>query len=117
MNSGENETGGLRGPAAEGPVANGSICYLFGVLFPLLYLLSRPHDRNPVLRFHCFQSLLLFTIWAPLVLLNRSIANPLLGLTVVLGGVAWIVAIIKAKKGKTFRLPVIGALADWLSKL
>ena len=40
---------------------------LFGVLYPLLYLLSVPRDRqNRFLRFHCFQCLFLFALLLPL---------------------------------------------------
>ena len=45
---------------------NGGICYVFGVLYPLLYLLSVSCERQQrFLRFHRFQCLFLFALWFP----------------------------------------------------
>ena len=47
-------------------VPSGGICYAFGILFPLVYLMMvRSDKRNPFLAFHSIQCLLLFLLWTP----------------------------------------------------
>ena len=42
-------------------------CYLFGILFPVLYLAAiRSSKQGPQIWFHCFQSLTFFSVWLPL---------------------------------------------------
>ena len=93
---------------------SGAICYVFGVVYPLLYLLSVPKRRQqPFLRFHCIQCLLLFALMCPLAWCGRfskvaDVAFPILA-------IGWLVAIIQAQRGKTFKLPLLGQLAAYVS--
>jgi uncharacterized membrane protein len=98
------------------PTQNGSICYVFGVLFPILYLPLSSRNRNHFLRFHCFQSLLLMSIWAPL-LLKVTRTNWILSAISLLFLIAWIVSMVKAGRGMMYRLPLIGAVAARIEKL
>jgi uncharacterized membrane protein len=97
---------------------SGAYCYLYGVLFPLLYLLSRRRiQQNPFLRFHCFQCLLLFAVWIPL-LFSRPQSVWLRELTAiasVLCTVGWLTCLIQAGRRKRFHLPVIGPVAERLA--
>ncbi len=49
------------GVAANSEQPRGWACYIWGVLYPAVYLSSVPRDRqHPLLQFHCIQCLLLF---------------------------------------------------------
>ena len=96
---------------AEPP--SGGICYLFGILFPLTYLLGTSRDRqNRFLRFHCIQCLLLFLLWIPFLFVHRPAFTSSVG--TLLGFVGWLVAMVQAKRGKLFHLPLIGWFAERL---
>ena len=99
--------------ATEAP--RGGICYLFGVLFPLLYLLMVSRNKqNSFLRFHCFQCLFLFLLWTPFMFLR---VGPVYTSSVgyLLGLVGWLVAMVQATRRKQFHLPVIGMVAERLT--
>jgi uncharacterized membrane protein len=49
--------------------------------------------------------------------LHVSWAEPEIAFIKLLGLVAWIVSMVEAGRRKKFHLPIIGALADWLSRL
>ncbi len=95
---------------------NAGICYAFGVLYPVLYLLSVPRAKqNRFLRFHCFQCLFLFAILVPLLSVT---SGPVSRVSEIVGPVlfiAWIVAMIQASRRKMFRLPLFGNIADRLA--
>ena len=94
----------------------GSICYVFGVLFPLLYLLSVSRDRqNRFLRFHCFQCLFLFALLLPLLFVRSGVLRYVSALACPLLLVGWIVAMIQARRGKMFHLLLLGYFADRLA--
>jgi uncharacterized membrane protein len=94
---------------------SGGICYLFGVLFPLLYLLSRRRNQqSPFLRFHCVQCLILFLLWTPFMLLRIGPAY-ISSIGSLLGLVGWLVAMVQAERRKLFHLPVIGLVAERLT--
>jgi uncharacterized membrane protein len=83
---------------AESP--SGMICYLYGILFPLTYLLGTSRDRqNPFLRFHCIQCLVLFLLWVPFLFAHRT---ALTSVGTLLGLVGWFVAMVQAKRRKLF---------------
>lgn len=95
---------------------NAAICYLFGILVPLLYLSSAKLRRsNAFLRFHCLQCLLLWCVWMPTFFLRVKAVEPFLALLSLLCAVAWVAAMVQAARGKMFRIPGIGALAERLA--
>jgi len=65
------------GDQHDGEVPSGGVCYAFGIVFPLVYLLAvRREKQNPFLRFHCIQCVLLFLFWTPfLISLLSKIAD------------------------------------------
>jgi uncharacterized membrane protein len=106
----------LTGKVTE-PNPSGALCYAFGILFPILYLLTRSRrESNYFLRFHCFQCLLLWGMYWVLFLLSHfSHLKLAIAALYVLGLVAWLTAWIMASRRKMFRLPFIGALAELLA--
>jgi uncharacterized membrane protein len=97
---------------------NGAICYLWGVGFPLLYLPGARRNRNHYLRFHCFQSLILFSIWLAALFFEVPWLHPAIkAIWVLTGFIAWVVAAVMAGKRRMFHLPIIGDVAEWLEKL
>ena len=127
------------GPAAPAPVGyqpalaggmsdNGAsaLCYVFGLITGILFLVIAPYSTNKAVRFHAFQSIFLNVAWiilwiglhiVGLVLLSITWALATVwGLLSMLFGLAffvlWIFMIIKAFQGQKVVLPVIGALAE-----
>ncbi len=94
----------------------GLLCYVVGWIGGLVFLLLEP--KNRFVRFHALQSIIVFgalnIIWIPVQFI------PFLNLFVgwILGGlgfVLWIVLMVKAYQGVTYKLPVVGDLAEkWL---
>jgi|SRR5271165_339987 len=101
---------------AKEPVPNAAICYLFGILVPLLYLSSAKLRRSSAdLRFHCFQCLLLWCVWMPSFFVHVKAVEPFLTVLSLLCAVAWVTAMVQAARGKMFRIPGIGSLAKRLA--
>jgi len=113
--------------ALSEPIA-GALSYL--TFIPAIFFLLRPpYRQNTFVRFHAFQCLLLSLTaislaaalrLAALILVLIPTVGPLL--IALITGVAsialvllWIVLIAKAFQGETFKLPVLGDLAEALS--
>jgi len=111
-------------PIDENVVA--ALCYLVGVLTGILFLVIEPYNRNPVIRFHAFQSIFAWiaAIVVGMVLSTISyvfVAVPFIGWIIyillwtafslgVLG--LWLFLMYKAYNKERFVLPVIGAWAE-----
>jgi uncharacterized membrane protein len=94
----------------------GHRCYLFGILFPVQYLLLVRRDRqNPFLRFHCIQCLLLFALLTPLFYWTDKHESKTASIAVVVLIFGYLVAMIQAGRRKMCKLPVLGGIADRLS--
>lgn len=103
-----------------------ALCYLLGVLTGILFLVIEPYNRNPVIRFHAFQSIFAWiaAIVIGMVLSTVSyvfVAVPFIGWLVYillwtafsLGVLAlWLFLMYKAYNRERFVLPVIGAWAE-----
>jgi len=103
-----------------------ALCYLVGVLTGILFLVLEPYNRNPVIRFHAFQSI--FAWIAAVVLgmvlsmvLYAIVALPFIGWLIyillwtayslgVLG--LWLFLMYKAYNKQRYVLPVVGPLAE-----
>ena len=113
-------------PAASSGMGNnvaGLLCYLFGWLGGLIFLLIEPYKNEKTVRFHAFQSIffsvaligiyiVLFILGIVLTVIHLSII--LIPIWLVLGlGIfaAWIFLMFKAYSNETFKLPIIGELA------
>ena len=98
----------------DSQVPNAGKCYLWGVVFPLVYLLTqRRSDQNFYLRFHCIQCLTLYSLGALSIVFEKIWQGAGLVLGVILA--SYFIALYKAERHKRFRLPLIGAFAEWLS--
>jgi|SRR5581483_1553425 len=103
-----------------------ALCYLVGVLTGILFLVLEPYNRNPVIRFHAFQSIF---AWIAAIVIGMALsmfsypiaALPLIGWLVdillwlafsvgVL--VLWLMLMYKAYNRERLVLPVIGAWAE-----
>ena len=92
-------------------------CYVLGWVSGLVFFLLE--QQNKFVRFHAIQSILVFGVitvagivlgWIPF------IGGVFSGLIGVLGFVLWIILIIKAYQGVTFKLPWSGNLAEkWVN--
>lgn len=104
----------LRPKAAN---SDGMRCYLAGVLFPIIYLTNEPYKSDGFVRFHSFQSIGFTIFWVAVTITDDSIrfparwVNPLLSGIWLLCFVMWIVLMVKAYRGRRFKLPIVGNLA------
>jgi uncharacterized membrane protein len=90
----------------------GQRCYLWGVLFPVLYLSTvRRNRQHPFLRFHCIQCLLIFALLIPLAYWNDKHVSNIASIGFVVLLVGWLVAMIQAGRRKMFKLPLLGEIA------
>ena len=118
------------GPAVPGPAVQASapmadnvaaaLCYVLGLVTGIIFLVLAPYNKNPVIRFHAFQS----------IFMHVACIVVMIGLNIVLGimhmfslyflvglfwlacFVLWIYLLIQAYQGKTVVLPVIGPIAQ-----
>jgi uncharacterized membrane protein len=114
----QGKVGALREPIA------GALAYL--TFIPaIVFLLLEPYKKNPFVRFHSFQCLLLWGA-AILVAIALKLGGMLLFIIPVLGPllvvlvwtvvglgavVIWLVLVVKAFQGLMFRLPLLGDFA------
>src|ERR1035441_10220370 len=116
--------------AASGPTMQASgamadnvasaLCYLLGLITGIIFLVLAPYNKNPVIRFHAFQSIFLH-VACIVIMIGLNIVLGILHLwgMFFLGSlfwlaffVLWIYLLIQAYQGKTIVLPVIGPLAQ-----
>jgi uncharacterized membrane protein len=123
----------LGGPVAAGRVETGlgvngasALCYLFGFVTGIVFLLLAPYNREAKVRFHAYQSIFLSASVAVLhigismmSLLLQVISFPLgvlfglLHAAVSLGFfLVWLYMMLKSYQGEKVMLPVIGELAE-----
>ena len=87
----------------------GILCYCLGWITGIVFLLIEP--KNKFVRFHAFQSILVFGAVTVAELLLRWI--PLVGtLVYVLGFILGLVLIVTTAQGKKYKLPWAGNLAE-----
>lgn len=103
-----------------------ALCYLLGVLTGILFLILEPYNKNPIIRFHAFQSIF---VWVAVVavsivlsIFSHMIAFipfvgwmvvvllwPLFGLGVF---ILWLMLMYKAYNRERWVLPVVGPIAE-----
>jgi uncharacterized membrane protein len=117
-------------PAAEIPVGpkDNFIAGMAYVTFipAIVFVLVEPFKRNPFVRFHSFQSIflavatilagiamrILYSLLALIPVLGYLLAWLALGVVLLGWVILWLVLLVKALQGETFRLPLIGGLAE-----
>jgi uncharacterized membrane protein len=104
---------GLSDNAASG------LAYLT-IIPAIIFLVVAPYNQNSTVRFHSWQSIFLGIAWVivwivlgivgviPFLNLIDVILFPLVGLGFL---ILWIIAMVNAFQGKSFKLPIIGPLA------
>lgn len=107
--------------AASGLTENvaSALCYLFGLVTGIIFLLIAPYNQNKTVRFHAFQSIFLHVAFIVLWILLGFMGilthglgfflYPLLGLAAI---IVWLYMMYSAYNGKKVKLPVIGDLAE-----
>jgi len=99
----------------------GALCYILGIVSGIvLYVLEKD---NKFVRFHAVQSIIVFgaLIVVQWVVLPILFMVPVLGsivgvflhmITTLAGFVLWILLMVKAYQGETFKVPVLGDIAE-----
>lgn len=110
-------------PAAAGGLQDnvaGMLAYVT-IIPAIIFLVVAPYNQNKFIRFHSFQSIFFGVAWVALsIVMSIVAAIPVLGwLTLLiwpllgLGGlIIWVLLLMKAYGGNTWKLPVIGDLAE-----
>jgi uncharacterized membrane protein len=112
------QSGGLSTNAAS------ALCYLFGLLTGIIFLVIAPYNQNKTVRFHAFQSIffnlavmVFYFLWAFISLFLAVITHgfgfllyPLFGLAIF---ILWLYLMFSAYNNKMVKLPLIG---DWAAK-
>ena len=108
------------------PNVAGALAYLVGAITGILFLVIDPFKNDRFVRFHAFQSIFFnlawiafWIVWSILGLMLSAVSHGLffiiqlpINLLISIGGFClWIYLMYTAYQGKTFQLPVIGALA------
>ena len=104
----------------------GALCYLFGFITGILFLVLAPYNQNRNIRFHAFQSIFLNIAWIALWIVAGIVSLvfhliPFLGFVVAwvlrfsigFGGlIVWLYMMFKTYNGEKIVLPIIGPMAD-----
>ena len=108
------------------PNVAGALAYLVGAITGILFLVIDPFKTDRVVRFHAFQSIFFnlawiafWILWTIVGLMLGAISHGLffiiqlpINLLLFVGGFClWAYLMYTAYQGKTFQIPVIGALA------
>lgn len=120
---------GQPAPATGGMEQNvaSALCYLFGLITGVLFLVLEPYNKDKVVRFHAFQSIffnvgaialnialsIVFSILRHALPLSMWIIFTMLSLVMSLAFLgAWIFLMYKAYNREMFKIPFIGDLAE-----
>lgn len=94
-----------------------ALCYVLGLISGIIFLVLTPYNRNPVVRFHAFQSIFLNVVWivASFVLdrildvMHLWALEPLVSLAIL---ATFIYLLIMTYQGRKIVVPVIGPIAQ-----
>jgi uncharacterized membrane protein len=105
------------GAAAGGlsPNVAGLLCYVAGIITGVVFLILEPYNHDPFIRFHAFQSILFSGVVFVVSIALRFV--PVIGAALYLGMwpavvVIWVLLMVQAARGKEWKLPIIGELAE-----
>jgi uncharacterized membrane protein len=95
------------------PNVAGLLCYLFTWVSGLIFLLIEKDSK--FVRFHAIQSIATFVLFFVVIIILAFI--PIIGwiidiLLYILFFILWIVCMVKAYGGQTFKLPIVGKFAE-----
>jgi uncharacterized membrane protein len=86
------------------------LCYLVGFISGIIFFLIE--KDNKFVRFHAMQSIITFGAFFVLQMVLIPFAIFLMPIVSVGSIILWIVLMIKAYQGETFKLPIIGDIAE-----
>jgi uncharacterized membrane protein len=98
----------------------GALAYVT-IIPAIVFLVLDPYNKKRFIRFHSFQCIFFAVAWTVLWIVLAFIGHiPILGWATVLlwppislaGLIIWVILVLKAYQGKTFKLPVIGDMAE-----
>jgi uncharacterized membrane protein len=95
------------------------LCYILGFITGIIFLVIQPYNRNPVVRFHAFQSIFLsvaciaisWMLSIFLITLSFSFLAVIMLVRLAMF-LFWLYMLLMTYQGKTIVLPVIGPLAQ-----
>jgi uncharacterized membrane protein len=104
----------------------GALCYLFGLITGIIFLVLEPYNRDKLVRFHAFQSIfmtgavfvahIVLTILALLMATVTFLLSSLIAMLHLLVSLAffllWLYMMWKTYSGEKVVLPIIGPLAE-----
>ena len=96
-----------------------ALCYLFGLITGIIFLVIAPYNQNKTVRFHAFQSIFLnvaFVViqiaWSIVSIFTHGLGFLLYPVLLLGFFVLWIYMMFTAYNNKKIKLPVIGDLAE-----
>jgi len=98
----------------------GALAYVT-IIPAIVFLVMEPYNKKRFIRFHSFQCLFFAVAWTVLwFALSFIVHIPFLGWATILlwplvslaGLIIWVTLVLKAYQGQTFKLPVIGDMAE-----
>jgi uncharacterized membrane protein len=95
-----------------GPNVAGLLCYLLGWISGLVFFILE--KDNKFVRFHALQSIVTF---GALTVVFALVFVPIVGwifswLTILIAFILWIILMIKAYRGRKYKLPLAGEIAE-----
>ena len=98
----------------------GALAYVT-IIPAIVFLVLEPYSMKRFIRFHSFQCIFFAVAWTVLwIALSFIVHIPFLGWATILlwplvslaGLIIWVILVLKAYQGQTFKLPVIGDMAE-----
>jgi uncharacterized membrane protein len=96
-----------------------ALCYLFGFITGIIFLVIAPYNQNKTVRFHAFQSIFLFVAvvvveiaWSMISLVTHGLGFLLYPLLMLFFFGLWLYMMWTAYNNKKVKLPLIGDLAE-----
>jgi len=108
--------------ASSGLTMNTAAAISYVTIIPaIVFLLIAPYDKNPFVRFHSVQSILLgfFAFGAQTLLLYTHFIPMGFLISMILSAIffiLWVLVVVKAMTGEWFKLPILGSIAMSLVK-
>ena len=104
-------------PTGLTPNLAGGLAYIT-IIPAIIFLVVAPYNRDPFIRFHSWQSLILGVAWIIVdIILRFFLVIPFLGLMIfslvgLVFFIIWLIAMLKAFQGQKWMIPVIGNVAE-----
>ncbi len=100
-----------------------ALCYLFGLITGIIFLVLAPYNQNKTVRFHAFQAIfghialiilgiVLSIVFGMIAVATHGFGLPLFPLFWLLVLILWLYMMYSAYNNKKVKLPVIGDLAE-----